>query len=76
MGVPIGELNAIEAGWPTNVKWCCIQMLEKWLDMDVMASWEKIHVAIQSHGLPTSNGKNIAIINTISCVGCVASIHN
>ena len=48
LGVPTGELNAIEAGWPTNTKWCCNQMLDKWLDMDPKASWEKIHKAIES----------------------------
>ena len=29
LGLPSGELKAIEAGYPTNVKWCCNQMLEK-----------------------------------------------
>ena len=40
LGLPIGKLNAIEAGWPTNVKWCCNQMLDKWLEVDPTASWE------------------------------------
>ena len=48
LDVPTGELNAIEAGWPINTKWCCNQMLEKWLDMDTTASWEKICAAIES----------------------------
>ena len=48
LGLPSGELNAIEAGYPTNIKWCCNQMLEKWLEMDTTASWEKLHAAIES----------------------------
>ena len=53
LGLPIGELNAIEAGWPTNVKWCCNQMLEKWLETDSTASWEKLFTVIES---PTISG--------------------
>lgn len=48
LGLPSGELKSIEAGWPTNVQWCCNQMLEKWLEMDPTASWEKLHAAIES----------------------------
>ena len=38
LGLPSGELKAIEAGYPINVKWCCNQMLKKWLEMDTTAS--------------------------------------
>ena len=48
LGLPSGELKAIEAGYPTNVKWCCNQMLEKWLEMDPTASWVKLFAAIES----------------------------
>ena len=48
LGLPIGELNIIEAGYPTNVKWCCNRMLEKWLEVDSTASWEKLFTAIES----------------------------
>ena len=41
LGLPSGELKAIEAGYPTNVKWCCNQMLKKWLEMQPTASWEQ-----------------------------------
>ena len=46
LGLPSGELKAIEAGWPTNVKWCCNQMLQKWLEVDTTASWKKLFNAI------------------------------
>ena len=32
MGLPNGELKVIEAGYLTNVKWCCNAMLKKWLE--------------------------------------------
>ena len=48
LGLPSGELKAIEAGYPTNVKWCCNQMLEKRLEMDPTASWGKLFTVIES----------------------------
>ena len=48
LGLPSGELNSIEAGYPTNVKWCCNQMLEEWLEVDSSASWNKLLSVIQS----------------------------
>ena len=48
LGLPSGELKAIEAGYPTNVKWCCNQMLEKWLEVDTTASWGKLLTVIKS----------------------------
>jgi len=48
LGLPSGELKAIEAGYPTNVKWCCNQMLEKWLELDTTASWRKLLTVIES----------------------------
>ena len=29
LGLPSGELKAIEAGYPTNVKWCCYQIVSR-----------------------------------------------
>ena len=48
LGLPSGELKAIEAGYPINVKWCCNQMLEKWLEVDPTATWGKILAVIES----------------------------
>ena len=48
LGLPSGELQAIEAGYPTNVKWYCNQMLEKWLEMDPTVSWGKLFTVIES----------------------------
>ena len=51
LGLPTGELKAIAMGNPTNVKWCCNSMLEKWLDIDTTASWEKILAAVNSRAV-------------------------
>ena len=48
LDIPSSELKAIAAGNPTNAKWCCNTMLEKWLEIDTAASWEKIFAAINS----------------------------
>ena len=45
LDIPVGELKCIEA---TNVKWCCNQMLEKWLEIDPDASWNKLNKVIES----------------------------
>ena len=54
LGLPSGTLQAIEAGYPTNVKWCCNQMLEKWLSMDTTASWSKLFTVIESPAVSCS----------------------
>ena len=54
LGLPSGELKAIEAGYPTNVKWCCNQMLKKWVEMDTTASWGKIFAVIGSPAVSCS----------------------
>jgi len=54
LGLPIGELKAIAAGNPTNFKWCCNTMLERWLDVDRTATWKKVLVAINSPALSSS----------------------
>ena len=53
LGLPSGELRTIEAGYPTDVKWCCNQMLKRWLEADISASWEKLFTIIES---PTVSG--------------------
>jgi len=57
LGLPTGELKRIEAGYPTNVKWCCNQMLEKWLEVDSSASWSKLLSVIQSPAVSSCSEK-------------------
>ena len=54
LGLSIGELKAIEAGWPINIKWCCNQMLEKWLEMDTTVTWSKVFTVIESPAVSCS----------------------
>ena len=54
LGLPHGELKAIEVGYPTDVKWCCDRMLEKWLDKDTTASWRKLFTIIESPAVTCS----------------------
>ena len=48
LGIQSEELQTIEAGYPTNVQWCCNQMLQKWLSEDVSASWKDLFKVIES----------------------------
>jgi len=50
-----GELRAIETAFPTNLKWCCNKMLEKWLEVDLYATWKKILEAIDSPAVSSSD---------------------
>ena len=55
LGLPKEELQCIEASYPTNVNWCCNQMLEMWLKMDSSASWEKLFKVIGSPAVSAPN---------------------
>ena len=48
LGVEKGVLVGIERNFPNNVSWCCNELLEKWLERDTKASWEKIIQVIDS----------------------------
>ena len=61
LGIPNEELKIIEASYPTNLKWCCNQMLAKWIEIDPTASFEKLFAAIHSSavsGLHKDNGNH------------------
>ena len=53
LGVRSGDLKIIEASYPNNPRRCCNEMLEKWLDTDPTASWNKLDAAIQSPAMST-----------------------
>ena len=46
LSLPKGQLEAIKAEWPTNFKHCCNRMLDKWIEVDTTASWEKMNAVI------------------------------
>ena len=47
LGLSNKLLDDIEAGYSANAK-CCNEMLEKWLEVDTTASWNKILNVIDS----------------------------
>ena len=83
LDLPTGEMKAIEAGWPTNAKWCC-NMLEKWLEMDITASWRKLLTVIESlavSGCGCDQGTYVSIARSyrvteswLTVSSCVASM--
>ena len=62
----IGELKAIEVGYPTNDKWYCNQKLKKWLEMDPTASWRKLFTVIESPAVSGNSGKMSSMFNQFS----------
>ena len=48
LGMPNGEIRIIEADNPRDVKKCCNEMLNKWLEIDHSATWKKVLTAIES----------------------------
>lgn len=46
LGVPTGSLEGIETVFPTNCDWCCERMLQKWLEVDINASWKQLFDSI------------------------------
>ena len=62
IGIPVGEIQAIEYGQSTMPQVCCNEMFIKWLELDTHASWGKIFTAIDSpavcpeeHPLPNNS---------------------
>ena len=73
LGLPSVELQAIEAGYPTNVKWCCNQMLDMWLKVDPSASWKKMFSVIESSAVSyNASGKDGYFCTMHACI-CMCS---
>ena len=70
LGLPSGELRAIEAGYPTNIKWCCNQMLKKWLEVDTTASWRKLFTVIESPAVSCSAPDK----GDYLCMNCICTV--
>ena len=56
LGLPSGELDIIEHDNMWNATHCCNAMLEKWLEVDPTASWNKLFAVIElpavAYGVP------------------------
>ena len=74
LGLSNGELQAIEAGYPTNVQWCCNQMLKKWLEMDTTASWHKLFAVLESLAMSCNPDKGNSIAIYFLCSNCSSYI--
>ena len=48
LGIKKGILDGIGRNFPSNVNWCCNELLETWLERDTDASWKKIIEVINS----------------------------
>ena len=53
LGFSKGILNGIKRKFPNNVDWCCNELLTKWLERDINASWKKIIEVIDSPAVVT-----------------------
>ena len=51
LGLSTGELRIIEHDNYHKAVPCCNVMLEKWLDVDTNATWEKLFRVIESHAM-------------------------
>ena len=76
LGIHSGILEGIQASYPADAFCCCNKMLERWLDTDCNATWDKIHKAIECPGvtqvkvnsLPQNDGKIIESLLVTSYV--------
>ena len=57
LGITRGELDAIEVDHSNKDKDCCRRMLQKWLDMDRTASWEKLFTVTESPAVCHTSNK-------------------
>ena len=51
VGVPVNELKIIEHDFVNRAVLCCNMMLQRWLETDPTATWEKLFAAIDSEAV-------------------------
>ena len=70
LGVPDNELKIIEHDYFNRAVQCCNVMLQRWLELDPSATWEKLFAAIDSEAMVTAitndNGLYKSKLYTIS----------
>ena len=71
LGIKKGILDGIERNFPSNVSWCSNELLEKWLESNKDASWQKLIQAIDKLAVTTSATANLstAVISPQSLSG-------
>ena len=59
LGLPTTCLDATETENPTNLQWCCNNMLKMWLARNTDATWKDVLAAVDSpdvtQGVPLSS---------------------
>ena len=48
LGIESGIITGIERTFPSNVSWCCNDLLKKWLESDTEATWKNMIQVIDS----------------------------
>ena len=57
LDLPSETLNVIEHDHRDKAEHCCNAMLEKWLQVDIAASWEKLFTVIKSTAVSSALDK-------------------
>ena len=68
LGIPEGRLNAIEAGFPTNMVWCCNRMLELWLKINSSVTWKDVIAAVDSRAI-THDMSSVVVLHNLDNAG-------
>ena len=61
LGMHNAHLKVIEASHPNDPRRCCNRMLEKWLEVDPNASWNKLDMVTQSPAVSSTFINSITI---------------
>ena len=56
LGLPSATLDIIEHDNHYKARECCNAMLNKWLQVDTTASWEKLFIVIESPAVSSCSG--------------------
>ena len=52
--MPVNELKIIEHDYFNRAVLCCNKMLQRWLELDPAATWERLFAAIDSEAVVTA----------------------
>jgi len=72
LGLPTTCLDATETKNPTNLQWCCNNMLKMWLARNTGATWKDVLSAIDS---PTIS-QAVLISSGVPKCGALNCVHN
>ena len=61
LGLPTTCLDETETANPTNLQWCCNEMLKIWLARNASATWKDILTAIDSPTITQDVPSSVAV---------------